>query len=339
MRRVVPSVGLVALAVAMSVSACASSSSRGSAVAAGSDVAALSPAAGSASASASATEVSSPARACPAVAAWPSHSRSPGAAGQLFVESSPTQATLCHYVLYTTDGSSLPPPGLVQITGPTLTNLVGSLNALLPTKDAPACPGPAKADELVFVGAGPPSTVRVEQGGCDFAWSDSGVHAHPTNALRRQLAAIVANAPVSAPPPAGSSGTATVGDATAVAACRAAANARQAASLTAADTTPAPTVVAGFNTTDGDAHRYADSLGLRPGDPSPRPPAGSGSYYTSTTPVVACVLDGDIGAPNLPGNPPYSRELVLIGPGGVLHQLVAGRTDTIRLQNPSSATH
>jgi hypothetical protein len=129
------------------------------------------------------------------------------------------------------------------------------------------------------------------------------------------------------------------GDAAAIASCRAAENANQATLLAAGDTAPALTVAAGFNTTQGDAHRYADSLGRRPGDPSPRPPGGSGSHYTNTTPVVACILDGDIGAPNLPGNPPYSRELALIGPGGILDQLVAGRTDTISLRNPSSATH
>jgi hypothetical protein len=137
---------------------------------------------------------------------------------------------------------------------------------------------------------------------------------------------------------ASSSASAAVGDAAAVATCQAAENANHATLLAAGNTAPALTVAAGFNTTEGDAHRYADSLGRRPGDPSP-PPAGSGSHYTNTIPVVACILDGDIEAPNLPGNPPYSRELALIGPGGILEQLVAGRTDTISLRTPSSATH
>jgi hypothetical protein len=133
-----------------------------------------------------------------------------------------------------------------------------------------------------------------------------------------------------------SSAPVAVGDAPAIATCQASEDASQAALLAAGDTTPALTVAAGFNTTEGDAHRYADSIGLRPGDPSPRP-AESSSYYTSATPVVACILDGEIDAPNLPGNPPYSREFALIGPHGILEQLVAGRTDTISLQNPSSA--
>ena len=142
----------------------------------------------------------------------------------------------------------------------------------------------------------------------------------------------------SPPGPATSSGAtaAAVGDAAAISQCQAAENQQQATLIAAGDTMPALTVAAGFNTTEGDAHRYADSIGLRPGDASPRP-AESSSYYTSTTPVVACILDGDIAAPNLPGNPPYSRELALIGPGGIFEQLVAARTDTLSLQNPSSA--
>jgi hypothetical protein len=133
-----------------------------------------------------------------------------------------------------------------------------------------------------------------------------------------------------------SSATVAAGDAAAIASCRAAENANQATLLAAGDTAPALTVAAGFNTTQGDAHRYADSIGLRPGDPSPRP-ADSSSSYTNTTPVVACILDGYIPAPNLPGNPPYSREFALIGPGGTLDLLVAGHTETINLTNPSSA--
>ena len=129
---------------------------------------------------------------------------------------------------------------------------------------------------------------------------------------------------------------AAVGDAAAISKCQAAENTQEAKLLVAGDTMPALTVVAGFDTTAGDAHRYADSIGSHPGDPSPRP-AQSSAYYTSTTPVVACILDGFIEAPNLPGNRPYSRELALIGPHGILQQLVAGRTDTISLQNPASA--
>ena len=145
---------------------------------------------------------------------------------------------------------------------------------------------------------------------------------------------------ISSPPePAMSStaGTAADGDAAAISQCQAAENARPASIAAAGGTLPALTVAAGFTTTEGDAHRYADSLGLRPGDPSPRPPAGSPGYYTSTTPVVVCILDGYIEAPSVPGNPPYSREVALIGPGGTLDVLVAGRTDTISVQNPSSA--
>jgi hypothetical protein len=336
MRRVAPLVGLLASAVAMSVSACASSNSPGAASASGSVVAVSSPAAGSGST----VQVSSPAPGCPPVAGGPSGSRSSAPPGQLFVVGSPTVATLCQYVSFTADGSSPPPPVLVQITGTALTELIASLNALVSTNDVLPCPAPAHTDLLVFVGAGPPSIVQVDlAGGCNFVWSDTGVHAYATTALLHQLTAIVANAPESASPAAGSSSPATVavGDAAAIAQCQAAENVQQAAILAAGGTPPALTVAAGFTTTEGDAHRYADSLGRRPGDPSPRPPAGSPSYYTSTTPVVACILDGYIEAPSVPGNPPYSREFALVVPGGTLDQLMAGRTDTIGLQNPSSA--
>ena len=333
MRLVVPSVVLVLMAII--ISSCASSSSAANAAGSGSVVVASSPAARSASASP--IPVSSAAPACPPVADWPSGSRSPAPAGQLFVAGNPSSATLRQYVLYTADGSSPPPPMLVQITGTALTELIASLNALVPTNDGPPCPGPAQSDWLTF-GGGTTSTVRVDTRGCNQVWSDTGVHAYATNALRRQLAAIVANAPGSASPAAGSSNAATVavGDAAAISQCQAAENAQQAAILAAGGTTPALTIAAGFTTTEGDAHRYADSIGLRPGDPSPRP-ADSSSSYTNTTPAVACTLDGYIDAPSVPGNPPYSREFALIGPDGTLDLLVAGRTDTISLQNPSSA--
>jgi hypothetical protein len=344
MRPVVPTVGLLIVVAAMTVSSCASSGSANSAAASESVVAVSSPAAGSAStiqvsSSASTVQVSSPAPACPAVAGWPSVSRSPAAADQLFVAGAPTLATLCQYMTFTANGSSLPPPVLVQISGPALTDLVASLNALAPTKDEPPCPAPMQSDVLVFVGAGSPSTVRLDlKGGCDFVWSDTGVHAYATTALLQQLTAIVATAAGASSPAAGSSrATVAVGDAAAVSKCQAAENAEQAPILAAGGTTPALTVAAGFTTTEGDAHRYADSIGLRPGDPSPRP-ADSSSSYTNTTPVVTCILDGYIPAPNLPGNPPYSREFALIGPSGTLDLLVAGRTDTISLQNPSSPT-
>jgi len=212
MRGAVPSAGL--LAMAMVISACASPSSPAAASAFGSVVAVSSPAvsspaAGSASSVhvsspaagfASSIPVSSPAPACPAVAGWPTESTSAAPGSPLFVAGSPTLATLCQYVLFTTDGSSPPPPVLVQITGASLTRLVASLNALPPTTDEPDCPPPAQADVLVFVGAGPSSTVWLDlEGGCDLVWSDTGVHAYATNRLIQQLAAIVANGPGSAP--------------------------------------------------------------------------------------------------------------------------------------------
>jgi hypothetical protein len=344
MRHVVPSVGLLVV-VAMTVSSCASSSgSAGVAATVTPAVVVSSPAA---AASASAIELSSPAAGCPAQAAWPSASRSPVPDGQLFVAGSPTLATWCHYVLFTADGSSLPPPVVAQISGHTLTDLVASLNALVPTRDEPPCPGPSQADVLTFGGGGAPSSmVHIERdGGCDFVWSDTGVHAYATSTLNQQLAAITASATglassaasMAAPPTSPSAVVTAIGDATAIAHCQAAEKTREAALLAAGNTDAPLSVAAGFNTTEGDAHRYADSIGRHPGDPSPRP-ADSSSSYTNTTPVVVCILDGDIGAPNLPGNPPYSREFALISTDGTLVQLVAGHTDSIALVNPSSAT-
>ena len=343
MRHVVLSVGLLAVGVAMTMSSCASSSG-GVAATATPAVVVSSP---TAAASASATELSSPAADCPAQAAWPSASRSPAPNGQLFVAGSPTRATWCHYVLFTPDGSSLPAPLVAQLRGQTLIVLVAALNALVPTRDEPPCPAPMQADVLTFGGGGAQSSmVHIERdGGCDFVWSDTGVHAYATSALDQQLAAITANAAGSASSAASntptltspSAGATAIGDSTAIAQCQAAEKTREAALLAAGNTDAPLTVAAGFNTTEGDAHRFADSIGRRPGDPSPRP-ADSTSSYTNTTPVVACILDGDIAAPNLPGNPPYTREFALINPDGTLDQLVASNTDSIKLVNPSSTT-
>jgi hypothetical protein len=104
-------------------------------------------------------------------------------------------------VLFNADGGSLPPPVLVQVSGPALPKLIDALNALVPTSDEPPCPAPEQADVLVFASAGPPNTVRVDlQGGCQFVWSDTGVHAYATDALLQQLDAIVATAPGSTSP-------------------------------------------------------------------------------------------------------------------------------------------
>jgi|GEM_PF-6635414 len=196
MGRVVPSVGLLA-AMAVMLSSCASSNSADGAAAPGSAIAASSPIAGSAST----VRVSSPLPACPPVAGWPSGSSAAAPAGQVFVADSPTLATLCQYVQYTVDGSSAPPPVLVQISGAALPKLITSLNALVPTNDEPPCPAPKQADVLVFVGAGSSSTVLAElQGGCEFVWSNTGLHAYATKELTQQLAAIVVNAPGSDAP-------------------------------------------------------------------------------------------------------------------------------------------
>ena len=197
MRAVVPSGALVVAAVFMAISSCTSSGSPGSAAASGSVVTVSSPAAGSSSASA--LQASSPPPACPPVAGWPSGSRSPAPAGQLFVAGTPTAATLCQYVLFNADGSSPAPPVLARISGLVLTQLIASLNALVPTKDEPPCPAPVRSDVLVFAGAASPSIVRVElEGGCQFVWSDTGVHAYATDRLLQQLAGIAANAARSA---------------------------------------------------------------------------------------------------------------------------------------------
>jgi len=195
---IVPLAILVALSATMTVSACVPSSARGSAAASRSAVAADS--ADSGTASPSASHASSLALACPVVAPWPSESRSPEAAGRLFVAGSPTEATLCQYVIYTTDGSSPPPPVLAHVGGPALTKLVESLNALVPTKDEPPCPATLRVDVLTFGRGGTPSsTVRIDvEGGCNFVWSDTGVHAYATPALLQQLTTIVASAPGSA---------------------------------------------------------------------------------------------------------------------------------------------
>ena len=113
-----------------------------------------------------------------------------------------------------------------------MTDLVASLNALVPTNDEPPCPAPSQADALTFGGGGAPSSmVHIERdGGCDFVWSDTGVHAYSTSTLKQQLAAITANAAGSASSAASfaatltspSAGASAIGDATAISQCEAA---------------------------------------------------------------------------------------------------------------------
>ena len=196
--------------------------------------------------------------------------------------------------------------------------------------------------KLVFE-AGPCGSVVVTVGGvsqptlAEYTTSGTSTLANNLNSLFGIVTSPAPPLAASTPASASSSAAApAVGDAAAISQCQVAENTRQASIVAAGGTTPALTIAAGFTTTEGDAHHYADSIGLRPGDPSPRP-ADSSSSYTNTTPVVACILDGYIPAPNLPGNPPYSREFALIDPSGTLDLLVAGRTNTISLQNPSSA--
>jgi hypothetical protein len=57
---------------------------------------------------------------------------------------------------------------------------------------------------LLFVGAESPRTARVDvEGGCEFVWSDTGVHAYATKRLLQQLAVDAARSvgPASPPPP------------------------------------------------------------------------------------------------------------------------------------------
>ena len=196
MRSAVASVGL--LVMVLVASSCASSKSPGTAAASGPVVAVSSPVGGSASS----IPVSSPAPGCPSVAGGSSGPSSSGPDGQLFVAGSPTLATLCQSVPFTADGGSPPAPVLVQIIGPVLTKLIASLNGLVPTNDVLPCPAPADVDVITFGGSTvASSTVWINvDGGCNFVWSDTGVHAYASKGLLQQLDAILAGVPASASP-------------------------------------------------------------------------------------------------------------------------------------------
>ena len=195
MRGAVASVGLMAMVLV--TWSCASSKSPGTAAASGPVVAASSHAGGSASS----IPVSS-APGCPSVAGRSSGPSSSGPDGQLFVAGSPTLTTLCQSVPFTADGGSPAAPVLVQITGPVLAKLIASLNALVPTNDVLPCPAPSQADVITFGGSTLASSavwINVD-GGCNFVWSDTGVHAYASNALLKQIAAILIGAPASGSP-------------------------------------------------------------------------------------------------------------------------------------------
>ncbi len=210
MRGAVASVGL--LAMVLVASSCASSKSPGIAAASGPVVAASSPVGGSASSvgvsssavgSESPIPMSSRAPRCSSVAGGTGGPSSSGPDGQLFVAGSPTLATLCQSVPFNADGGSPPAPVLVQIVGPVLAKLIASLNRLAPTNDVLPCPAPADVDVITFSGSTlASSTVWITvDSGCNFVWSDTGVHAYASKGLLQQLGAILAGSPASASTP------------------------------------------------------------------------------------------------------------------------------------------
>jgi hypothetical protein len=126
---------------------------------------------------------------CPGSLSLPDLVSSPASVGQLFVAGSPSLATVCQNVNFASGGGVAPPPTSRVVTGAPLVALIRSLNALVPTGDEPPCPGPRQTDWLLFGGHGEvSSTVRIDRdGGCNFVWSDTGVHAYATPELLAEL--------------------------------------------------------------------------------------------------------------------------------------------------------
>jgi hypothetical protein len=169
-------------------------------------------------------------------------------------------------------------------------------------------------------------------GGCASTGTPSRASRLPDLSVASSAGATATSAPATST--ATSSQSTAAGDPNAVSQCVMAEAKKQAELGANPAHVPALNVVAGFQTTEGAAHRYADNLGVKPGDPSPPAAVENDAVHTSTAPMVACILDGDIVAPNLPGNPPYTRELAVIGSDGSLQQLVAGHITDIPLTGP-----
>lgn len=176
---------LAVAAVSLTLSSCASPGRPNSASSSASAVAGSS----TSQSSGSVIEVSPVAALCPAALSLPGGGSSPAPSGQLFVAGSPSQATLCPWVNFIVGGGTPSPPTPLLVTGAALADLIASLNALVPTNDELPCPAPQRTDWLLFSGhAGPSSTVRIDRdGGCDFVWSDTGVHAYATPKLLAEL--------------------------------------------------------------------------------------------------------------------------------------------------------
>jgi hypothetical protein len=130
---------------------------------------------------------------------------------------------------------------------------------------------------------------------------------------------------------------AAVGDADAIQHCNAYQAKRRSDLGAAATQIPALNVTAGFDTTVGTAQRYADTIGVKPGDPGATPPASveQDAQHTSTATATLCIIDGDIHGPGLPGHPPYTREIVLVLADGTFEALVLGQAKDIPLTRPS----
>jgi hypothetical protein len=189
---------LAAAAVILTLSSCASSGPPSAASGSASTVAGSS----TSQASGSVVEVSPAAALCPAAPSVPCEASSPAPSGQLFVAGSPAQAILCRSVNFVVGGGAPPPPTSLLVTGAPVADLIRSLNALVPTNDELPCPAPQQTDWLLFAGhAGVSSTVRVDRdGGCDFVWSDTGVHAYATPKLLAELDFATASGSMIVPP-------------------------------------------------------------------------------------------------------------------------------------------
>lgn len=122
-----------------------------------------------------------------------------------------------------------------------------------------------------------------------------------------------------------------VGDPSAIARCQAAEEATN-------NMGPLLTVMAGYVTTIGAAHRYFDVLALRQGGPSQPPAIESDAVHSDPTTTVLCILDGQIEGPRPQGVPPYTRELALVNHDGSLEGWVFGSSRTIPLAPPAQVT-
>jgi sugar lactone lactonase YvrE len=138
----------------------------------------------------------------------------PSQASGALLPGTPTAGVLCHYTLATpNDFTSGHLTDRVELTGDTLSGLLATVHALVPSNKVASCPPPMIVDVLTFDYPGAPAISL--QVSCAMVWQDDSVHAMLADPFASKLQALLAPAstqsasPVVSPSPARSTALST----------------------------------------------------------------------------------------------------------------------------------